>query len=305
VSLSAPAPAASSAPAPHRRLALPRRLRRGLRRLLLLAALLAAAASWAWLDRTLATPQRVERIAATGLPAAPSAWTRARAAVAGAPTVGLQVGHLGAREHPDELAALRVSTGGRAAGIDEVDVNLAVAEALAERLATAGVRVELLPATVPPGYRADLLLSIHADASAEPDRRGYKSAHAEPARNRREPWLRAAVDAAYLAASGLPHDEANVSGAMLDYYAFASDRLRHAAHPGTAGVIVELGYLSHPLDRAWLADPERPAAALAAGVLRYLAASDRWHPELAPEDAAATAPVLAWRTCVDSSSFCP
>lgn len=305
MSLSASAPAVPSAAASDRRLALPPRLRRVLRRGLLLAALLAAAGSWAWLDRTLATPERIERVAAAGLPAAPSAWTRARSAVAGPPRVGLQVGHLGARDHPDELAALRVSTGGRAAGIDEVDVNLAVARALAERLATAGVRVELLPATVPPGYRADLLLSIHADASAEPDRRGYKSAHAAPARNRREPWLRAAVDTAYLAASGLPHDEANVSGAMLDYYAFASDRLRHAAHAGTAGVIVELGYLSHPLDRAWLADPERPASALADGVLRYLAAADRWHPELAPEDASAATPVLAWRACVDSSSSCP
>lgn len=272
---------------------------------MLLAALLAAALSWAWLDRSLATPERIERVAVAGLPETPSGWTRARAALAGPPRVGVQVGHFGARDHPDELAALRVSTGARAAGTDEVDVNLAVAHALAERLAAAGARVDVLPATVPPGYRADLLLSIHADASAEPDRRGYKSAHAEPARNRREPWLRATVDAAYLAASDLPNDEANVSGAMLDYYAFANDRIRHAAHPGTAGVIVELGYLSHPLDRAWLADPERPAAALADGVLRYLAAADRWHPNLAPEDAPAAAPVLAWRACVDSSSSCP
>lgn len=305
MSLTTSAPASPAAAASDRRFAPPPRLRRGLRRGLLLVALLAAVGSWAWLERTLAMPTRIERVAAAGLPAAPSAWTRARAALAGAPTVGLQVGHLQAREHPDELAALRVSTGGSAAGIDEVDVNLAVARALATRLAAAGVRVEVLPATVPPGYRADLLLSIHADASAEPDRRGYKSAHARPARNRREPWLRAAVDAAYLAASGLPHDEANVSGAMLDYYAFANDRLRHAAHPATPGVIVELGYLSHPRDRAWLADPARPAAALADGVLRYLAAADRWHPELAPEDASAAAPVLAWRACVDSSSSCP
>jgi hypothetical protein len=74
---------------------------------------------------------------------------------------------------------------------------------------------------------------------------------------------------------------------MLDYYAFAHRRLRHAAHPATAGLIVELGYLSHPDDRAWLGRAGRPARALGAGVLRYLVAVDRWHPDLAagrPED---------------------
>jgi N-acetylmuramoyl-L-alanine amidase len=270
--------------------------RRWLRRLLLLTALLAAAGTWAWLERSAATPARVAALVDAGLPAAPSLWTRLRVAAAGPPRVALQVGHLDARAHPDELARLRTSTGARSGGLREVDVNLAVAEALANRLARAGVRVELLPATVPPGYRADVLLAVHADANVDPARRGYKSAHREPPRNRREPWLRRAVDAAYLAAAPLPHDAANVTGAMLDYYAFAHRRLRHAAHPATAGLIVELGYLSHPQDRAWLDRAEAPARALAEGVLGYLAAIDRWHPELAagsPEDRAGRPHVVA------------
>jgi N-acetylmuramoyl-L-alanine amidase len=251
-------------------------------RALALVVLVLAGLAWAALDRSLDAPDRTRAYAETGLPERPSPWTVLRARVAGPPSVAIQIGHLHAEDHPDELAALRVSTGASVAGLHEVDVNRAVAEALSQRLTRAGVRVTMVPATVPPGLRADVLLSVHADASLEPERRGYKSAHALPARNRREPLLKAAVDAAYLHASGLPDDHDNVTGAMLDYYAFADGRLRHAAHRGTAGLIVELGYLSHPQDRAWLADPDRVAAALADGLVRYLAGLDRWHPALAP-----------------------
>lgn len=193
-----------------------------------------------------------------------------------APRVGLQVGHWRADAHPEELARLRWSTGGHAAGVDEVDVNAAVARALRERLRAAGVRVDLLTATVPPGYRADLLVSLHADASGDPGRRGYKSAHFHPPRSPREPVLKRALDEAYLAASGLPTDEHNVSGNMLHYYAFNHRRYRHAAHPETPALIVELGYLSHPVDRGYLTEASGPAEALARGILTYLRETGRW-----------------------------
>ncbi|MDZ7707297.1 MAG: N-acetylmuramoyl-L-alanine amidase [Trueperaceae bacterium] len=279
--------------------------RRWATRALLLVALLSALAGWAWLERSLATEARVEEIAGTGIPPTPDGWTRIRAWLQGPPTVALQIGHLHAHEHPDELADLRTSTGGRGGGVNEVDVNRAVAIALAERLAAAGVQVELLAATVPPGYGPSVLVSLHADASGDPARRGYKSAHREPARNRREPWLRRLVDVAYLRAAPMPDDGDNVSGAMLDYYAFAHDRVRHAARAGTAGLIVEMGYLSHPLDRAWLGDPNRPAGAIAEGVLAYLVAIDRWHPELATSDPAREPGVVGSVRCVQSFSFCP
>lgn len=275
------------------------------RRAVLLILLVLAVAGWASLERASGADARVAAVAGTGIPATPGAWTRTTAWLRGPPTVGLQIGHLHAQEHPDELAALRTSTGGRANGLNEVDVNRAVALALAGRLAAAGVRVELLAATVPAGYGPDVLIALHADASDDPSRRGYKSAHREPARNRREPWLRTLVDGAYLRAAPMPDDADNVSGAMLDYYAFAHDRLRHAARAGTAGLIVEMGYLSHPLDRAWLGDPDGPAAAIAEGVLGYLAAIDRWHPDLAPSDGAAEPTVVGSWQCAQSSSSCP
>lgn len=184
--------------------------------------------------------------------------------------VGIQVGHLDAGLQPDELASLRVSTGAHVDGIDEVEINLSVAEALAARLARYGFTVDLLPATVPVRYRSDVLLSIHADASTDADRRGYKSAHFLPARNAREPLLKVAVDRAVFAATGLPDDDHNVSGNMLHYYAFNHLRFHHAAAGSTPGLLVELGYLSHPEDRDTLLRPDVYAAALEHGVLDYL-----------------------------------
>src|SRR5690606_4263347 len=105
------------------------------------------------------------------------------ARLAGPVRVGLQVGHLDAEEQPEELAALRVSTGGHWDGVDEVDMNLQVATELAALLEGSGIVVDLLPATIPPHYQADLLLSIHFDASPDEQRNGYKSAHFRPVRN--------------------------------------------------------------------------------------------------------------------------
>lgn len=188
--------------------------------------------------------------------------------------VGIQVGHQDAAAHPEELATLRTSTGGSAAGLQEVDVNRRVAHALAERLRANGVEVELLPATVPPRYRADLVVSLHADSSPDPARRGYKSAIFRRRRNDRDPLLKEHLDQAYLAGSGLPSDDRNVSGDMLDYYAF-NRRFEHSVARRTPAVIVEMGYLSHPRDRELLLRSDEVAALLEEGILEFLRAVGR------------------------------
>ena len=184
--------------------------------------------------------------------------------------VGLQVGHLDASQHPDELAKLRVNTGGRWGDVNEVDINLAVARQLKDSLELDGIKVDLLPATVPENYRADLVVAIHADASPDVGRRGYKSAYFYQARNVLEPVLKAHLDEAYFYYTGLPDDDANVSGSMLQYYAFNNRRFRYAVSPDTPAVIVELGYLSNPDDLTFMKDPVNPAFALKRGIMSYL-----------------------------------
>ncbi|MDP9371959.1 MAG: N-acetylmuramoyl-L-alanine amidase [Chloroflexota bacterium] len=189
--------------------------------------------------------------------------------------VGLQVGHWRIEELPDELARLRENWGGSAGGVREVEVNLAVAEETAAILRRHGVTVDILPATVPPGYRADAFVAIHCDINNDSGMRGYKLARyrysAIPAL---DDALIAAVGSSYAATTGQPQDS-HITRGMTEYYAFSGDYLRHAVDAGTPAAIVELGFLTNPGDRVLLTtQPQLVAWGLAAGILRFLAAPD-------------------------------
>ena len=192
----------------------------------------------------------------------------------GPPHVGIQIGHLDAQAQPEELARLRYNTGGHWNGINEVDINEQTALLLRDMLVAEGIEVTLLPATVPPKFRADVFLSLHADSSPDLERRGYKSAHWREQRNNLEPDLKRYIDEAYFYYTGLPDDDDNVSGSMLEYYAF-NQRNRHAVSRRTPSLIVELGYISNPADLQIIKDPINPAYALKMGVLRYLEAQGK------------------------------
>ena len=210
--------------------------------------------------------------------AGPVRWLANR--IAGPVRVGLQVGHLDAGSQPEELASLRYSTGGHYAGLDEVSVNAAIVDALAARLRARGAVVDVLPATVPPRYRADLVISVHIDSNPDTSRSGYKSAHFWPARSPREVQLKLQIDRAVLKATRMSDDDANVSGNMFEYYAFNDRRFEHAVDRGTPALLVELGSLSNPADRRLLETPDALAAALEDGIARYLASvgrvPDKW-----------------------------
>lgn len=246
-------------------MASPARSGTALRRIVLIALLLLASAVLTALNR----PSVVGGLSTDIEAGATKVQRQLRNLLLGPVRVGLQVGHLHAESHPEELARLRVSTGGSSGGLDEVEVNQAVALELAAMLRARGIEVDVLPATVEPGYRADLLLAIHADSSVESHRRGYKSAVFRPKRNPWDARLKQSIDEAYLSGSRLPDDDMNVSGDMLEYYAF-NPRFRHSVSRRTPALIVELGYLSHPLDRNLLSRPDEVALLLEQGIVRFL-----------------------------------
>ncbi len=217
--------------------------------------------------RATPAPQAPERAAVPPTPTIPAITVEAR--------VGLQVGHWRIEELPDELARLRENVGGAAGGVREVEVNLAVAEETAAILRRHGVTVDILPATVPPGYRADAFVAIHCDINNDSGMRGYKLARyrysAIPALDEA---LIAAVGSSYAATTGQPQDS-HITRGMTEYYAFSGDYLRHAVDAGTPAAIVELGFLTNPGDRVLLTtQPQLVAWGLAAGILRFLEAPD-------------------------------
>src|SRR6059036_3150969 len=63
--------------------------------------------------------------------------------------VTLQAGHWHIENLPDELQHLVEHTGASAGGVQEVDINVAVARLAAQRLYERGYSVEVLDATVP------------------------------------------------------------------------------------------------------------------------------------------------------------
>ncbi|MGQ9677280.1 MAG: N-acetylmuramoyl-L-alanine amidase [Chloroflexota bacterium] len=184
--------------------------------------------------------------------------------------VGLQVGHWKCDELPAELASLRRSTGGSGGGYREVDVNLKVARLVADILDDYGIQVDVLPATVPPKYKADAFVAIHADANNSSAPRGFKAARSNRSSiPTRDDALVKALYAEYLAATGLPRSSA-ITNNMLYYYAFSGQGTYTVAST-TPSAIVEMGYLTNPLDRALMVNsPNVVASGIARGILRFL-----------------------------------
>jgi hypothetical protein len=187
--------------------------------------------------------------------------------------VGVQIGHYQNDEVPEELAGLRRNGAGAVWGqYNERDTVEVVARQIAAELEANGIVVDLLPATVPPGYEADAFLAIHADGNPNESVRGYK--FAGPRRDysgRSQALVDALYDSYGSAISSMPEDP-NISRRMTAYYAFNWARYEHAIHPYTPAAIVELGFLTNAADRAlMLNEPARLAQAIADATLTYLA----------------------------------
>jgi hypothetical protein len=187
------------------------------------------------------------------------------------PLIAIQAGHWKSAEHPDEFFWLRTSTGATAGGVREVDLNIDIAHRIAEYLRSWGNEAYVLPATVPPGYKADAFVSIHSDGHSNTSARGYKVATYYRDWIASDTLVREIVDE-YGKQTGLPQDW-RITANMRGYYAFNSGLFEHTISEDTPGAIVEMGFLSNSVDRNFMiTNRDLVARAVALGIARFLGA---------------------------------
>jgi N-acetylmuramoyl-L-alanine amidase len=194
----------------------------------------------------------------------PNDW----AAPEGPIRIALQAGHWKADEAPSELSGLR-DNGTASQGTAEWEVNLAIAQRAAVLLEGLGYSVDILPAVVPPSYRAHLFISIHADGSGDPRASGFRVAAPRNDRTGRAAAAARVLESAYGEATGIKRLP-TVTRRMQNYYAFNFQRYIHALHPMTIAVILETGFLTNAGDRGVIVDdPDRAARGIVAAVVGF------------------------------------
>lgn len=191
----------------------------------------------------------------------------------GALKIGLQAGHWLESQLPDELAALRTSTGASGPGWTEQAVNLDIARRTAALLEADGYQVDVLPSTIPVGYTADVFLALHSDANNSSTPNGFKIAR--PSRTSVasvDDELVATFNQNFGKITGQRTDSA-ITAAMRYYYAFSSTQYQHAASATTPAAILEMGYMTNPGDRNLLTQtPDVVAKAVATCLEDFLKA---------------------------------
>jgi hypothetical protein len=185
--------------------------------------------------------------------------------------IGIQVGHWETDKVPAELGTrITFQTGTSWAGVDEVDVNMDIAQRVKAQLVARGYVVDIIPTTVPPGYLADVFLALHMDGDETLEKSGFKIAHG----SRRGPYedkLVSLLREEYAKQTGLEWDAAGISRNMLGYYSFNWGRYQHAAAAHTPAAILEMGFLSHEHDRSLMLDHgDGVALAIVNGIQRFL-----------------------------------
>ncbi|GEM_PF-6370996 len=186
--------------------------------------------------------------------------------------VGIQVGHFENENPPAELEWLKGNTGAYAAGKWEKEVAGAIAVRARDILEKQGVVVDILPAVIPPGYKANAYVSVHTDGSDKnPKANGFKVASSAKDRTGLANKLAAALDQAYEKETGMRRDNNNITRNMTHHYSFAYHKYEHAISSRTPGALLETGFLTNASDRKIIVDqPEIPARALAYGILDFL-----------------------------------
>ena len=182
--------------------------------------------------------------------------------------IALQAGHWRADEAPRELSGLK-RNGTRWKETPEWEVNLEIVQRAGAILEEMGYVVDILPAVVPPAYRAHLFIAVHADGSNDPNASGYRVAAPRGDATGRASQVASLLAQSYGEATGIPR-LSTVTRRMRNYYAFNFQRYEHALHPMTIAVILETGFLTSSKDRRVIMnDPERAARGIVEAVTAF------------------------------------
>ncbi len=221
---------------------------------------------------TLAAPAEPGMWTAPAAPAAPAAQVVINTAAPVSTTphvnVAIQAGHWKSNELPDVFARLRGSTGASGGGRTEAQVTVDIAGRVVSLLRKAGLTAEVLPATVPTGYQADLFISLHADGNINTTPRGYKvSTRWRSDVAALDASLVQAIQDGYGQLTGMPQDS-SVTRAMRGYYAYSTYRGEsYRLSSTTPAAILEMGFMSNAVDRNLMFNnPDLLAQGVVAGI---------------------------------------
>ena len=182
--------------------------------------------------------------------------------------IALQMGHWRTEEAPRELSGLR-RNGASWNGLAEWEVNLEIARHAGSMLEELGYMVDILPAVVPPDYRAHLFIAIHADASNDPGATGYRVAAPSRDATGRASGFVDLLNRKYGQVTGIRRLP-TVTRRMRNYYAFNFRRYEHALHPMTIAAIIETGFLTNAGDRETIvARPELVARGIVEAITDF------------------------------------
>jgi hypothetical protein len=198
---------------------------------------------------------------------------RASASAQAKVNVAIQAGHWKTEELPGPLARLRTSTGASGGGRSEAQVTLDIAQRAARILRAKGLSAEVLPATVPTGYEADLFISLHADGASSAQARGYKvSTRWRSEVAALDAVLVQSIESGYARVTGMPQN-ASITRAMRGYYAYSTYRgEEYRIGAGTSAAILEMGFMTSAADRAVMFNnPDLVARGVVAGVDNFYA----------------------------------
>jgi N-acetylmuramoyl-L-alanine amidase len=125
-------------------------------------------------------------------------------------------------------------------GLQEVDINLDIAQRVVSQLSLSGYSAEMLAEFSPElnGYEAAVLLSIHTDACNIPEASGFKVARVSSSLVPDiEDQLVSCLIARYQEATGLKFHRNSITFDMTEYHAF------YEIAPETPGAIIEIGFM--------------------------------------------------------------